>query len=76
MHFRILKKCDRIVDHSTFTALYPSNLSGLLFGRHILVQHPDATFVGDGNRHIGFGDRVHSRGKNRHIQPDTGSQLA
>ena len=50
---------NRIVNHTIFSTLYNGNLSCLLLNRHILVNHTDTTFTGNGNSHFRFGNRIH-----------------
>ena len=66
---------NRVFDHTAFVFLDLANFSGLLPGRHILVNNPDSAFLGHGNGQRGFGNSIH-RGRNqRNIQLDTAGQL-
>ena len=48
-----------IVDHAVFGTLHDGHLASLLFDRHVFVNHTDAAFTSDGDRHGGFGHSVH-----------------
>ena len=50
---------DGVVDHAVFGTLDDSHLASLLLDRHVLMDHADASFTGDGNSHLALGDRVH-----------------
>ena len=49
-------------------------LGRLGFGRHVLVQDPNAAFLGQRDGETGFGNRVHGGGHDRQIQLDGARQ--
>ena len=61
---------DRIVDHAVLGTLDDSHLTGLVLDRHILVDHADTTFTGDGNSHLALGHGIHGSRDERHVQLD------
>ena len=58
----------RVVDHAVLGTLHDSHLASLGLYRHVLMNHTDTTFAGDGDGHCRLGDRVHGGGYKRHIQ--------
>ena len=59
---------DRVDHHAGFELLDLADLGGLLGGRQVLVDHPDAAKLGHADRHGAFGDGVHRRGDQRDVQ--------
>ena len=52
---------DRVHDHAGFEPLDLADLIGLLFGFQIFVNDPEPASLGQRDRHLGFGHRVHGR---------------
>ena len=50
----------RIINHTVFGTFYDSNLTSLLFNRHILMNHTNTAFTSNGNSHFRFGNSIHS----------------
>ncbi len=58
-HFFIRRNTDRIQNHTILRTFYCPYLLGLLCNTHILMDHTNASFPGDGNSHRGLGNRIH-----------------
>ena len=58
----------RIVDHAVLGTLHDSHLAGLSLYRHVLVNHADTAFTGDGNGHCRFRHGIHSSRHKRDVQ--------
>ena len=65
----------RIGNDAVLRALYLIDLGGLILNGHILVDHADTALTGNGDGHIGLGDRVHGRGHQGDIQGNILGQL-
>ena len=74
-HQGICREGDRVQDHPAFGPFDPPHLHGLLVYRHVLVQNPYTPFPGHGNRHAGFGHRIHGCRYNGHIDADVAGKL-
>src|SRR3990167_2060140 len=59
---------DRVAQDAGLVTLDARDFGGLLTGRHVFVDDPDAAFLGDRDRQTGFRDRVHRGGHERQIQ--------
>ena len=57
-----------VVNHAVLSTLYNGHLAGLCLDGHILVNHTNATFAGNGNGHSRLRHRVHSSGHERYVQ--------
>ena len=66
---------DRVEDHAALAPLDLVDLAGLGLGGHVLVDDPDAAFLGQGDRQGGLGDGVHRRGDQRDVDGDAARQL-
>ena len=65
----------RIGNDAVLRALYLIDLRGLILNGHILVNYADTALTGNGDGHIGLGDRVHGRGHQGDIQGNILGQL-
>ena len=61
---------DGRVDHAVLGPFHRGHLTSLVGNRHVLVNHADTAFAGDGNGHVGLRHRVHGGGNKRQIQHD------
>ena len=61
---------DRVDDHPRLGALDPIDFGGLGFDGEVLVDHPDAAFLGQGDRELGLGHGVHRGRDQRDVQLD------
>ena len=61
---------DRIIDHTVLSTFHDGDLTGLIVDRHILVNHTNTAFTGNGNSHLRLGNRIHSGRYERHVQFD------
>ena len=59
LHGRATLDGDRIVNHTVFGTFHDGNLTSLLLYRHILMNHADTTFTGNGDCHGCLCDSVH-----------------
>ena len=59
-----------VIDHTILGTLNDGHLTGLILNRHILVNHTDTAFTGDGNSHLALRHRIHSGRHERHVQLD------
>ena len=57
-------------DHPALGALDPIDLGRLLLDRQVLVDDAEAAVLGHGDGQPRFGDRVHRRADERHVEPD------
>ena len=64
-----------IIDHAVFSTLHGMHLTRLLFNAHILVDHTDTAFTGNGNSHRCLSHGVHSGRNKRHIEGDSTRKL-
>ena len=69
-HRRSLGNRDRIIDHTVLSTLDDSHLTGLIVDRHILMDHTDTTFTGNGDSHLRLGDGIHRSCHKRDVQLD------
>ena len=65
---------DRLAHHAALEALHGADLFGLLLGRHVLVHDADAALLGDRDRELGLGDRVHGRRHQGDVEGDLAGQ--
>jgi hypothetical protein len=65
---------DGLLDHPALVFLHHPHLVGLLLRGHVLVDHAEPALLGDGDRQRPFGDRVHGRGQQRHVEFDVAGQ--
>jgi len=49
----------RVVDHAVFCALHNLHLLGLFCDGHVLMNHADASFPGNGDGHLRLRHRIH-----------------
>ena len=61
---------DGIVDHTILGTLHDGYLTSLFVDAHVLMNHADATFAGNGNGHRSLCDRIHSGSHKRNLQLD------
>ena len=61
---------DGVHDHAAFRTLHAVHFLSLAVHGHVAVNHADAALAGDGDGETRFGDRVHGRGGQRHVQRD------
>ena len=61
---------DGIENDAVGRALDLVDLLGLLLDRHVLVDDADAAFLGQGDRHLVLGHRVHRRAEQRNVESD------
>ena len=66
----VLRNGDRIEDHPVLGSFHDVHLFSLLFNGHVLVNHPNAAFPGDGDGQFGFGDGIHCCRNNGSIEFD------
>ena len=59
-----------VVDHTILGTLHDGHLTSLFLDAHILMDHTDTAFTGDGNSHGRFGDSVHSGCHKRNLEFD------
>src|SRR3954463_5940222 len=59
---------ERVHHHARLVALDLPNLGGLPFGIEIAVDDADAAGLRHGDRHAGFGDRVHGGSHDRNVE--------
>jgi hypothetical protein len=64
----------RIGDNPAFVLLDQAHLLGLGLDAHVLVNDPDAAFLGHGDSEARLGDRVHGRRDQRNIEGDAPGQ--
>ena len=69
-HRRSLRDGDRIIDHTILCTFHDSHLTGLIINRHILVDHTDTSFTGNGDSHLRLCDGIHGSCHKRDIQFD------
>ncbi len=69
-------QCDRITDHPALRPLHAVDFGGLPVDRHVLVEDTDAAGARHRDRHLGFGDGVHRRGDQRHLERDAAREAA
>src|SRR5213083_2483910 len=62
---------DGMQDHPRLAALHAIHFRRLPVDRHVLVDHADPALAGDRDGHLGFGDGVHRRRHERHVERDT-----
>ena len=65
---------DRIDHHATFIALDRAHCGDLFVDFEIAVQHADPAQLRHGDRHVGFGYRVHRAGHHRDAEADVARQ--
>jgi hypothetical protein len=65
---------DRVDHHPAFEPFDLADGGGLLLDPHVAVEDADAAELGEGDRHVGFGHRVHRRGQDRDIERDPAGQ--
>ncbi len=65
----------RVHDHTALGALHLLDFGLLLLDRHVFVDNPDAAFLGKGNCHRRFGDRIHCCTDNRYVQFDISGEF-
>ena len=65
---------DRVDDHAAFEALDLADRDRLLFEAEVAMQHADAAELGQSDRHVGFGHRVHRGGQDRNVERDTAAK--
>ena len=73
-HRRTLWDGDRIVDHTILSTLDDSHLTSLILDRHVLVDHTNTTFTGNGDSHLRLRYRVHSGCHERNVQLDVAGE--
>ena len=61
---------DRVDDHPALRPLHAIDFGRLFVDRQVLVDDAEAAVLGHGDRQARFGDRVHRRADERHVQPD------
>ena len=57
-----------VTDHAVFGAFHLAYFGSLLADGHVLVQHADAAFLGDGDGHAALRDGVHTGGDDRDVE--------
>ena len=67
--------CHGVVNHSVLGTLHDGHLTGLVFNRHVLVNHADTAFARYGDSHCRLGDGVHGSRNERHVQGDVTREL-
>ena len=61
---------DWIDDQPAFTSFHFPYLLGLIIDAHILMEDPNSSFTGEGDRHVGFRHSVHGGGDEGDVQGD------
>ena len=59
---------NRVVNHAVFGTLHDGYLTGLFFDAHVLVNHTDTAFAGNGNGHLRLCHRVHGGSDKGNLQ--------
>ena len=62
--------CDRVLDDAAFVFLDGADFAGLALDAHILVNDAEAALLGQGDGETRFGDAVHGRRQQRHVEAD------
>ena len=65
----------RIHDHAALGSLHLVHFFGLLLDGQIAVNDPEPALLGQRNRHVGFGDRIHGGADNGNIEADVAGEL-
>ena len=68
LHRRAAANGHRVVDHTILGTLHDSHLTGLVFYRHILMNHADTPLTGNGNSHLALRHRIHRCRDKRYVQ--------
>ena len=61
---------DRVQDHAGFELLHQPHLLGLRLRLEVAVDDAEPAVLRHGDRHAGFGHRVHRRGDDRQVEGD------
>ncbi len=61
---------DRVDDHAALGPLHAIDFRRLLLNRQVLVNHAEPAVLRHGDGEPRFGDGVHGRADERHVQPD------
>ena len=64
-----------VQDHAVLRPLHFAHLVGLVLDGHVLVDHADAAFLGNGNGHGMLGHRVHGSRHHRDVEGDAAGEL-